>query len=189
MKYPNNIKKRTSKIIDYANRGMTLENDLNITNDYYINNNIAIINKKATPIKIVKVIFDDNKKPTITEAYFQSPSTTDYNGIYKGKHIDFEAKEVKNSHAFPLNNINTNQLKHIKNIINHGGICFIVVRFVSLNKTYILKGEHLINFIEQNIRKSIPLEYFIDKGYEIKQAFMPRIDYIKIIDNIYLGGE
>ena len=33
----------------------------------------------------------------ITEAYFRTPSTTDFNGIFKGRYIDFEAKETSNA--------------------------------------------------------------------------------------------
>ena len=44
MKYPNAIK-TTRKTIDYANRGMDLESDLNLTNTYYLENNIAIVHK------------------------------------------------------------------------------------------------------------------------------------------------
>lgn len=176
---------KTKKITNYANRGMDLENDLNITNNYYINNNIAIIHKKATPIKIVKVSFDINKKPAIKEAYFQKPSTTDYNGIYKGKYIDFEAKETQYDKRFPLYNINEHQIKHINNIINHGGISFLIVRFKRLNKVFLLKGEQLITFIEKNQRKSIPIDYFEQFGYLVKESFRPRLDYLKIIDKIY----
>ena len=53
MKYPNKIKKNNLNIPNYANRGMTLENDINITNEYYLENNIAVIYKKPTPIKVI----------------------------------------------------------------------------------------------------------------------------------------
>ena len=63
---------------NYANRGMILENDINETNKYYLLNNIALIYKKPTPIKVVKVEYPKNM---IKEAYFNEPSTLDYNGI------------------------------------------------------------------------------------------------------------
>ena len=188
MKYPNAIKKTTNKIIDYANRGMNLESDLNLTNTYYLENNIAVIYKKPTPIKIVKVSFDNKKNSTIKEAYFKRPSTTDYNGLYKGKYIDFEAKEVRGK-SFPLSNINVHQIEHIKKVLAHGGICFLIVRFTLLNRTYLFKGEDLIEFINDGKRKSIPLALFDEKGYLIKEAFMPRLNYIDIIDIVYLGGK
>ena len=101
MNYPSGIKKSYNKVISYGNRGMTLEEDINVTNEYYLIHNIASIYKKPTPIGIVKV---DYKSGTIKEAYFKTPSTTDYNGIYKGKYIDFEAKETM-VNSFPLANI------------------------------------------------------------------------------------
>jgi recombination protein U len=188
MKYPNAIKKSMVKTINYANRGMDLESDLNLTNAYYLESNIAVIYKKPTPIKIVKVCFDGCKNATITEAYFKLPSTTDYNGLYRGKYVDFEAKEVKGKKSFPLSNINSHQIQHIRRIIEHGGIAFIIVRFTILNKTFVLKGSDLITIIDNMKLKSIPLETFENSGYIINEAYMPRLDYLKIIDQIYLGG-
>ena len=93
MKYPNGIKKDSIfHNISYKNRGMNLESDLNITNEYYREIDKAYIYKKPTPIKIVNVDYISRKAVTIKEAYFMEPSTTDYNGIYRGRYIDFEAK-------------------------------------------------------------------------------------------------
>ena len=95
MNYPNGIKKIFK--ISASNRGMTLEQELNDTNLYYRNNDIAVIYKKPTPITINKVDYKNRKDAVIKEAHFMIPSTTDYNGIYKGKYIDFEDKETRKS--------------------------------------------------------------------------------------------
>ena len=75
------------KNIQYGNRGTNLENDINLSNKYYIDQKQAYIYKKPTPIKISKVDYPSkhNKvsKVVIREAYFEAPSTTDYNGIDK----------------------------------------------------------------------------------------------------------
>ena len=187
--YPNNIKKNTKyKEKEYGNRGMTLEAELNDSNKYYLESNIAVIYKKPTPIKVVKQI---NEK--IVKAYFEKPSTTDYNGLYKGKYVDFEAKETKNTTSFPLKNfhshqiepiknIHNHQIKHMEQIIKHNGICFIIIRFTKLNKTYLLFAKDLIKFINTNKRKSIPLEYFQNNAYLIKDKLMPKVDYIDILN-------
>jgi recombination protein U len=182
MRYPNGIKKG-SKVISYGNRGMSLENDINLTNEYYLNNNIAIIHKKPTPITITKVDYPNRRDAVIKEAYFRKPSTTDYNGIYKGKYIDFEAKETKTD-FFALANIHNHQIVHLKKILEHGGISFLIVRFTKLNKTFLLPTERLMDFLDNNDRKSIPISYFIDNAYIIKDKFNPRVDYIEIIDKI-----
>ncbi|MBQ7137079.1 MAG: Holliday junction resolvase RecU [Bacilli bacterium] len=186
MKYPSGIKLNTTKNITYNNRGMNLEADINITNQYYIDNNIAFIYKKPTPIQVTKVDYSRNNA-LIKEAYFKEPSTTDYNGLYKGKYIDFEAKETESRTAFPLSNIHNHQIKHLENIINHDGIGFIIIRFNKLNKTFLLLAIDLVNFIKNNDRKSIPLNYFEKKAYLIEEKYIPRVDYLKIIDLIYGG--
>lgn len=177
IKYPNKIKKNNNTYINYANRGMGLEYDINDTNNYYLEKDIAIIYKKPTPIQIVEKVNDK-----ITSAYFKTPSTTDYNGLYKGKYIDFEAKETVSKTSFPLKNIHPHQINHIKNIINHQGIAFLIVRFSTLNMTYLLSGLDFINFIKDNERKSIPLSFFKENAYLIKEKLAPRIDYLQIVD-------
>lgn len=166
---------------------MNLEEDLNDSNKYYLNSNIASIYKKPTPITINKVDYKSRKDAIIKEAHFIIPSTTDYNGIYKGKYIDFEAKETKSMTSFPLSNIHNHQIEHLKRIYNMGGIGFIIVRFIRLNKTFLLFIEDLLNFMDNNSRVSIPLSYFNDKGIIIKEGLSPRLDYLKIIDK-YIEG-
>lgn len=166
---------------NFANRGMTLESDINITNEYYIENNIALIYKKPTPIKVAKIDYSHNK---ITDAYFECPSTLDYNGIYQGKYIEFDAKETNSKTSFPIANIHKHQIEHIKRVIDQRGIVFLLVRFNLLNENYILMGQDLITFLNTNKRKSIPHEYFNQKGYPVQLKYTPRLDYLKEINKI-----
>lgn len=175
------------KNIGYANRGMFLEHIINNANTYYLSKDIAIIYKKPTPIKVLNVAYRSSKTTLIDKAVFSETSTLDYNGIYKGKYIEFDAKECKNSTSFPLSNIKPHQIEHIKNIMRHNGIVFLII-FMN-NKFYLLKGDSLISFIGNNDRKSIPYDYIEEKGYIIKEGYMPRIDYIKAIDEAYLKEE
>ena len=172
---------RTKQIVNYANRGMILEDDINLTNKYYLENDIALIYKKPTPIKITKV---DYRQSKINEAYFEAPSTLDYNGLYKGKYIDFDAKETNSKTSFPLSNIHKHQYIHLKKVIEQGGIGFLIVRFNLLDLNYILLGEDLIDFVNSNERKSIPLSYFEEVGYPLKMAFRPRLNYLNVIDKL-----
>lgn len=175
LKYKNN----------YANRGLNLESDINLANEYYKINDIAYIYKKPTPIKLVKV---DYKLSKITEGYFDTPSTTDYNGIYKGKYIDFEAKETNSKTSFSMSNIHPHQIKHLINVMRHGAISFLIVRFNKLSLTYFLSTKNLDFFIKNYERKSIPLNFFDKYGKIIKMKYQPRLDYLEIINNLYFGG-
>ncbi len=166
---------------------MSLEEDINITNNYYREEDIAVIYKKPTPITITKVDYPSRKEAIIKEAFFKTPSTTDYNGIYRGKYIDFEAKETQKD-RFPLSNIHSHQITHLKQIIKHGGIGFFIIRFSKRNETYLLKGNTLFEFMEQTNQKSIPISYFKEHGYLIIEKLKPRIDYLSIVDDIYFEG-
>lgn len=174
-----------NKQVFHNNRGMNLENDINISNQYYIDTNQAFIYKKPTPIKILKVDYPSKinrtGKITIKEAYFESPSTTDYNGLFKGKYIDFEAKETNNKTCFPLENIHKHQINHLRNIMENGGIGFIIVRFTFYNKTFLLFAEDFFYYIDNTTKKSISYDYFLKKGHEIKEKYTPRLDYLEII--------
>ena len=182
MNYPNGMNKTYNNIINYGNRGMNLEEDLNISNQYYLETDTAVIYKKPTPITINHVDYPNRRDAVITKAKFKIPSTTDYNGIYKGKYIDFEAKETTSTTSFPLSNIHEHQIEHLRKIVKHGGIGFIIVYFSKLNRIFLLMANDLFDYIDNTNRKSIPVSYFEEKAKEIRVTLRPRIDYLKYID-------
>jgi len=180
--YP--IKKNVKRTISYKNRGMTLEEDINATNDYYLAHDRAVIHKKPIPIKVVNVKYPNRQSAVIDKAFYVVPSTTDYNGIYKGNHIDFEAKETSNKTSFPLQNIHSHQVEHLIKIHKHGGISFLLVRFTAHNELYLLFADDLYKFYERSItgRKSITYSELKEKGHLIPLGYNPRVDYLKVID-------
>lgn len=198
MNYPNGTRKQVTASVSknkqkhdqtvYSSRGMNLEDDINDTNTYYLETNKAIIHKKPTPVQIVRVHYPKRSAAVITEGYFKQAATTDYNGIYKGKHIDFEAKETKNKTSFPLANVHEHQVHHLQQVVSHGGICFIIIRFSTLNETYLLPAEHLFSFWERHLhggRKSIRYEDINRLGYDIPYSYQARVDYLRVVDALY----
>lgn len=187
MKYPN-AKRKTESKKNYANLGMTLESDLDVTNNYYLTNDIAVIHKKPTPVQVVNVNYPSRNKAKIVEAYYKTPSTTDYNGIYKGKYLDFDAKETNSKTSFPLRNIHEHQVEHLRNVSNHGGIAFIIVHWRQYNTYYYLPLSLILKYVDDTKgRKSIPYQDFIDHCHEITFSYHPRLDYLKVIDSIYFN--
>jgi hypothetical protein len=185
--YPNGkkINSHLSLLDSCANRGMILEDDINKSNVYYLANKIAVIHKKPTPIQIVKVDYPKRSLARITEAYFRQASTTDYNGVYRGRYIDFEAKESKNMTSFPLKLIHAHQIKHLKEILYHGGIGFLIIRMTKLEKTYLVPAEKMIHFYQISTRSSVPYTWFHENAYLISGNYMNPVNYLDIIDKLY----
>jgi len=169
----------------HTNRGMRLEADLNDTNKYYRECDKALIYKKPTPVQVVRVDYPARNKAKIVEAYYKTPSTTDYNGIYKGRYIDFEAKETKNKAQFPIGIIHSHQIMHLKKVHKHGGIGFFVIRFSLRNETFLVDAPLLIYKIEHSSKSSIPYSWFQEHGHLIQEGYIPRLDYLKIVDLLY----
>lgn len=188
--YPNGKRNPTTKLVnhDTSGRGISLEQDLNESNEYYLIQNKAIIHKKPTPVQIVKVDYPSRHKAKIVEAYFKIPSTTDYNGIYRGKYIDFEAKEISKNN-FPFQNIHPHQIEHLRKVIEHGGIAFIVMCFTKKNEVYLIKASDIIERYDKKVKKSISYEEVVEIGYLIKQGYMPKLNYLYIVDEVFFKKE
>ena len=184
--YPNKKGTFERTKVGHSNRGMSFESMINDTNEHYLSNNIAIIHKKPIPIQIVKVDYPSRSGAVIKEAYYKVPSTTDYNGIYKGKYIDFEAKETRNKTSFPLSNIHSHQIQHLIDIKNHGGISFLLLFFQSKDEIYLLETKYLEEFFirSQSGRKSISYTELQVCGHLVKEGIAPRVDYLKIVDQL-----
>jgi len=193
IKYPNgkkyippkdNGENRTKKDYSFSNRGKTLEDEINETNDYYLQKGTAVIHKKPVPIQVVKVEYPSRSAAVIKEAYYRTASTTDFNGVWQGVHVDFEAKETKNKTSFPLSNIHAHQIDHMRLVTEQQGLCFLIVRFSMINRYFILPFVPLINSWEEmgnGGRKSIPFDYFEQHAYEIVPGAYPPIDYLKAV--------
>lgn len=186
--YPNGKKFQSEKNINYARRGMSLEEDLNDTNKYYLETDVAAIYKKPTPVTIVNVDYKSRSTAKITEAYFQTPSTTDYNGVYKGKYLDFEAKETHSKTSLVLSIFHPHQLAHLRRVIKYGGIGFVIIRFSELGETYLVYASDLFEFIDSTSKHSIPYKWFTEKGKMIPYRYQKKVDYLNVIDE-YLSEE
>ena len=180
MLYPGKAKKAYQKPVSYAKRGMDLESLINEANKYYLDNDIAVIYKKPTPVEIKKVSYKG--KTEYIEGVLREKSTLDYTGVYKGYYLDFDAKSSKSKTSFPLANIHKHQLLHIDRVLKHKGISYLIIEMN--DRFFILDGNVLIKFVNNNDRKSIPFEFIQKEGLEIKLKFSPTLDYITVLDTL-----
>jgi len=189
MEYNYPIKKPPFKgqRISESNRGMEFEELINESNDQYLARDIAVIYKKPIPVQIVNVDYPKRSKAKVTEAYYKTPSTTDYNGLYKGYYIDFDAKQCNSSTSFPMANVHPHQIKHLERVMKHGGIGFLLIYFNKTGAIYILETKDLLEFAKRSNeggRKSITIEEFEERCYKFHESFPIRIPYLKGVDEI-----
>ena len=135
--------------------------------------------KKAYIFKIPTEFVVLRKGAKIISAYpkKQSPCL-DYIGILpNGKSIVFEAKTTKNTASFPLKNIKPYQFELIKEINHYVDCVFFIIEFRELNETYLVSGNAILDFKENNERKSIPYKEFKNIG-----ILMNDLDVLKYIN-------
>ncbi|MBD5424258.1 MAG: Holliday junction resolvase RecU [Allobaculum sp.] len=173
---------------NHSSRGTSLEDDLNASNLYYKDQKTALIYKKPTPIQVVRVDYPARNRAKITEAYYRTPSTTDYNGLYKGHYIDFEAKQTQNPNLFPKYLVQPHQIEHLKLVHEQGGIGFFIIRFTSHKKTFLVDALKLIEAHETIVAKSIPYPWFEEHGILLREGLYPRIHYLEAVDKHYLSS-
>ncbi|AXY25833.1 Holliday junction resolvase RecU [Suicoccus acidiformans] len=183
------LAKTSAKPVNYGSRGMTLEEQINRSNQYYLSHNLAVIHKKPTPIQVVKVNYPKRSAARITEAYYRQASTTDYNGVYQGYYIDFEAKETRNKTRFPLSNLPLHQQQHMKQCQEQGGISFLLLSFRSHQKIYLLPFKAFERFQAESKQQSLPYEFVEANGYLCQTGYQPMIDYLAALDCYLERGE
>ena len=160
-------------------RGSTLEDFINLSNDKYLQENLALIQKIPTPIKPLKI---DQQTRHITLAYFDQKSTVDYIGVVQGIPVCFDAKECATD-TFPLQNIHPHQITFMENFEKQNGISFIILYFSKYNEFYYLPFSDIINFwerAENGGRKSFTYSE-IDKSYRINPGKGFMLHYLEMI--------
>lgn len=65
------------------NSGMAFEMLINLANEMYQSGGVALINKRPTPVKVLK-----SKGGRVLSGFYEAKSTVDYDGVYKGRAIN-----------------------------------------------------------------------------------------------------
>lgn len=99
-----------------GNRGMAFEMLINLANEIYQRGGVVLINKRPTPVKVLK-----SKGGRVPNGFYEAKSTVDYDGVYKGRAIAFEA----NSARYDLKKIAQNQLDYLEKAEKMGAIFFL----------------------------------------------------------------
>ena len=126
-------------------RGSALEEIINMTNDKYLSQNLALIQKVPTPIKPIEI---DKETRHITLAYFEKKSAVDYIGAVQGIPVCFDAKECAKD-TFSLQNIHEHQLQFMNDFEKQGGIAFILIYFSKMDTYYYLRLKTLNEYFEK----------------------------------------
>lgn len=108
-------------------RGSFLEELVNLTNEKYRSQKLALIQKVPTPIKPIQI---DQATRHITLAYFEQKSTVDYIGVVQGVPVCFDAKECA-TESFPLANVHEHQIRFMEEFEQQEGIAFLLIYFKS----------------------------------------------------------
>lgn len=118
-------------------RGSTLEDMINRTNEKYLENGLALIQKIPTPITPINI---DKATRHITLAYFDQKSTVDYIGVVQGIPVCFDAKECAGE-RFSLQNTHAHQVNFMEQFEKQGGVAFFLIYFSHKDEFYYLPFE------------------------------------------------
>lgn len=168
-------------------RGSTLEELVNLTNEKYRQNHLALIQKVPTPIKPIQI---DGDTKRITLAYFEQKSTVDYIGVVQGIPVCFDAKECAKE-TFPVANVHEHQVEFMKEFEQQGGISFLLIYFKSLDVFYYLTFEQFLPFWErakEGGRKSFRYEELLPE-YQISTHNGVMVHYLELLSKDLEGRE
>ena len=162
-------------------RGSTLEEFLNRTNEKYLEQGLALIQKIPTPITPVKI---DKEHRHITLAYFDQRSTVDYIGAVQGIPVCFDAKEC-HADTFPLQNLHEHQVEFMREFEKQDGIAFLIIYYSMRNELYYMPFEEIDKFwnrAKEGGRKSVRYEELNPKYFmTLKNGCMvPYLDALQI---------
>lgn len=161
----------------HANRGKFLERVIDLANNKYRNEDVADINKIPTPVQITED-YGGTVKGRKEKAIW-----VDYCGIYEGKAIIFDAKQISGTN-FPLANLEQHQYDLLKSWHQKGARAFLLVYFSQHDKYFILWFEDLQLAWERaqmGGRKSIAYKEFQAWGYEVRSKDGYTLHYLEAV--------
>ena len=160
-------------------RGSTFEELINRSNESYLEDGLAVVQKIPTPITPINI---DKSTRHITLAYFDQKSTVDYIGAVQGIPVCFDAKECSKD-TFSLDNIHEHQISFMQSFKEQKGIAFILIYFSKRDIFYFLPIDDLMFFwkrAKDGGRKSFKFDelnedYIFEEG---NGAIVPYLDMV-----------
>ena len=164
-----------------GNRGMAFEKLINLSNEMYQREEVALINKRPTPVKVLKMVYG-----RVKDGYYESKSTVDYDGVYKGRAITFEAKSTNEINRFDLKNIAQHQLDYLEKAEKMGAICFFLIEFSKDKAVFVVPLSVIQSYVriskQPEGKKSIPRASLNIYGYLVEQTERASVDYLQYVD-------
>ncbi|KAB2328953.1 Holliday junction resolvase RecU [Cytobacillus depressus] len=172
------------KVVNYANRGKTFENDIIRSNMTYKHKRWALVEKtepifKPLPNGLLPNRYRGNK--SIKVGYYEGKGFVDFFGVCQGRALAFEAKSTNIRTNFPLKNIKNEQVADLEFWHNLGGIAFVLVQFQKQKEVYLLPFQDLKKWWDDSLgegRKSIPYEWFVTKCDRVRATRGVILDYL-----------
>lgn len=161
-------------------RGSVLEEAINMTNERYRQEHLALVQKIPTPITPIEF---DKENRHITLAYFEQKSTVDYIGNVQGIPVCFDAKECATD-TFPLQNIHEHQIKFMEDFEGQDGVAFLIIYFSQRDEYYYVPFKDVKFFWDRAAsggRKSFKIKE-LDKRYIIKVTNQIFIHYLDAVN-------
>lgn len=131
----------------------------------------------------MKVDYPKRSAAVIKEAYFTQASTTDYNGVYRGFYLDFEAKKPRTKHLFPLKlPCPSNRTYESMPRTKWGLLCLVMV-FV-FEALFYLNSVHLIAYWDAQRKRTQITTFIFDRRTRNRDqtGISPRIPYLDAVD-------
>jgi recombination protein U len=157
------------------NRGMYAEEVIERTCIYYLQKQIAIIEKRQIPFKIMRTLGNN-----IVNAKLLNKSTIDYIGIYKSHHIEFE---VKQTHAsfFSKNLIKKHQYQYMMNLMNIYNIIPRIILYFDLTNEFFVISFRVLHLLFQQ-GSIIPYEIIRQRFPVLAITFPGIVDFLPYFD-------
>lgn len=161
-------------------RGSVLEEALNMTNEKYRKEQLALVQKIPTPITPINI---DKEHRHITLAYFEQKSTVDYIGVVQGIPVCFDAKECA-TERFALQNIHEHQIEYMRDFETQQGIAFLIIYFKGVDTYYYVPFRDVLVFWDRAkkggrksfLREELDQEYIINTKGQLFVHYLPALE-------------
>lgn len=149
-------------------KGMLLESVIKKMNERYEEAGYASFKKIPNNWSVQR------KGPHIVGAKPIPSGLCDYVGTskyVKGRAVVFDAKECKQKTRFPLTYIKHQQMDHMREVTDHGGLAFVLVWFTELHEYYCLPYVFIVPYWDASESedgvKHIPIQDIREKAFEL----------------------